>query len=83
VTDGTVSERRRQQIQERINGGPSSGVPGRRETDVDPDTLRRRARAVACHYCGEEIGVDEAERCHRECEKAWRDLVTGERGERP
>lgn len=37
------------------------------------------------HYCGEEIGADEAllirdgERCHRECEEAWRDLVTGER----
>ena len=44
---------------------------------------------ITCHYCGEEISVDEAlligdgESCHPECEKAWRDLVAGERGEQP
>jgi hypothetical protein len=38
---------------------------------MDPDSLRRGAGPVTCHYCGEEIGADEAllirdgERCTR------------------
>ncbi len=43
---------------------------------------------ATCHYCGEPIGADGAlliwdtATGHAECEETWRDLATGERGDK-
>ena len=87
MTDGADTERRRQKIQERIRAGRLPPSLGAEEPTWIPTPYAVGRGPVTCHYCGEDIGADEAllvrdgERCHPACEEAWRDLVTGERGD--
>ena len=87
MTDGVVIERRRQKIQEKITAGLLPASLGAEESTWIPTPYAVGRGPVTCHYCGEGIGADEAllirdgEECHPECEEAWRDLVTGERGD--
>ena len=87
MTDGPAPERRRQKIRERITAGILPARIGAEEPTWIPTPYAVGRGPDTCHYCGEEIGADEAlliresERCHPECEEAWRDLVTGELGE--
>ena len=87
MTNGAASERRRQKIQERTTAALLPASLDAEESTWIPTAYAVGRGPVTCHYCGEEIGADEAllirdgERCHPECEEAWRDLVTGGRGE--
>lgn len=87
MTDGAATERRRQKIQERITARRLPASLGAEEPTWIPTPYAVGSGPATCHYCGEAIGADEAllvrdgERCHPECEEAWRELVTGERGE--
>jgi hypothetical protein len=87
MNEGAASARRRRKIQEAITAGR---LP--RALAVEAPTWIPTAHVVGggpptCHYCGEAIGPDEAllvrdgQQCHPDCEEAWRDLVTGERGD--
>lgn len=85
MTDGAVIERRRQKIQKRIAAGLLPASLDAEEPTWIPTPYAVGRGPATCHYCGEEIGADEAllirdgERCHPECEEARRDLLTGER----
>ena len=82
MTDGQATERRRQRIRDRIMAGRLPGAPNAEEPTWIPTPYAVGGGPTTCHYCGEEIGADEAllvrdgERCHPGCEEAWRDLVT-------
>jgi hypothetical protein len=87
MTDGAATERRRQKIKGRVTAGLLPAALGAEEATWIPTSYAVGRGPVTCHYCGEDIGPDEAllvrdgERCHPACEEAWRDLVTGELGE--
>ena len=86
MADGAAAERR-QRIEERIAAGSLPGSLGSEEPTWIPTPYAVGRAPMACHYCGEAIAGDEpllvrdGERCHPECERAWRDLVTGGRGD--
>ena len=86
MTDGAATARR-QKIQERIAVRLLPASLGAEESTWIPTPYAVGSEPATCHYCAEAIGVDEAllvrdgETCHPACEEAWRDLVTGERGE--
>src|SRR5262245_24053185 len=87
MTDGAADERRRQRIEARIASGALPGALRAEEPTWIPTSYVVGQAAPVCHYCGEPIGADEAllvrdrETCHPACEEAWRDRVTGERGD--
>lgn len=88
MADGAATERRRDKIEARITARLLPASRGSEEPTWIPTPYAVGRGPLACHYCGEAIGADEAllvrdgERCHPECEGAWRDLVTGARGDR-
>lgn len=87
MIDSAASERRRQTIRTRIAAGQLPAALRAEEPTWIPSAYAAGGGPARCHYCGEAIGADEAllvrdgEQCHPECEQAWRDLVTGGRGE--
>jgi hypothetical protein len=89
MTDGGDRERRRQMIQARIATGSLPAALSGEEPTWIPSAYALGGGPATCHYCGEAIGAAEAilvrdgERTHPSCEEAWRDLVTGQRGEEP
>jgi hypothetical protein len=89
MTDNAASERHRTKIQERIRAGRLPASLTAEEPTWIPSSYVVERGSIVCHFCGEEIGADDAllvrdgAHCHSDCEESWRDLVTGERGEEP
>jgi hypothetical protein len=85
MTDTAIKERRRQKIQERITTRLLPASLDAEEPTWIPTPYALGRGPATCHYCGEEIGDEEAllvrdgDRCHPACEEGWRELVTGER----
>lgn len=82
-----MTARRREKIQERVRGNLLPASLDTKEPMWIPTPYAVGQGPSTCHYCGESIAADEpllvadGERCHPECEEAWRNLVTGERGD--
>jgi hypothetical protein len=87
MTEGAATERRRQKIRERITAGRLPASLNAEEPTWIPSSYVVGGEPAACHFCAEAIDADEAllvrdgAQCHPECEEAWRELVTAERGE--
>jgi len=89
MTNGAAEARRRETIRRRIAAGELPDALAAEEPTWIPSSYPAGGRAARCRYCGEAISAGEAllvrdgEQGHSECEEAWRDLVTGERGTEP
>jgi len=87
MADGAAPERRRQKINERIAAGRLPASLNAEEPTWIPSSYVVGGEPADCHFCAEAIHADEAllvrdgEQCHPACEQAWRELVTGERGD--
>jgi hypothetical protein len=82
-----MTDRRREKIEERIRANLLPASLDATEPMWIPTPYAVGQGPPTCHYCGEDIAADEPlliadlERCHPECEEAWRNLVTDERGD--